>query len=335
MVEIAISPASGGHLRRLDMRRDLAKVADLVEVCFYDSLDPEGRQYLNDMRKAAQATSIMGIASNLLEESSMPPSGYVWEEDGRLVGNLSLIPISVYGKKGYMIANVSTHPDYRGRGIARALTVIALKHAREHAAASVWLQVRDDNPSAIHIYLTNGFIERIRRTSWYSGPYPIEDRPKINEVRVSKRQASHWALQRQWLKTIYPDELNWHLPLDWNLFRGDLWGKVYRAFNLDFLQHWSVERSGSLKGVVSWKHSYEFTDPLWLAVPEEMDREAILMLLLKARSAIRKEQPLSLNFPFGLAAEVFKQAGFYAHQTLIWMEYPFTHERNGKTVGES
>jgi hypothetical protein len=99
MVEIAISSSARGHLRRLDMRRDLAKVADLVEICFYDTLDPESRQYLNDMRKAAQNASLLGFASSLIEDASMPPSGYVWEEDGRLVGNLSLIPITLHCRR--------------------------------------------------------------------------------------------------------------------------------------------------------------------------------------------------------------------------------------------
>jgi hypothetical protein len=114
-----------------------------------------------------------------------------------------------------------------------------------------------------------------------------------------------------------------------------VWGKFYRAFSLEFLHHWSVERNGSLKGVVSWKHSNEFTDPLWLAIPEEMDKEAILAVLLKARTAIRKEHPLSLNFPFDMAVDVLKQAGFYAHQTLIWMEYKSAHQGKDKIVGES
>jgi ribosomal protein S18 acetylase RimI-like enzyme len=97
----------------------------------------------------------------------------VWEEAGQLVGNLSMIPISVQGKRSYMIANVATHPDYRGRGIATALTYTAVRHAQEHGTSSVWLQVRDDNPSAIHIYVTQGFEERLRRTTWYSAPsYP-------------------------------------------------------------------------------------------------------------------------------------------------------------------
>jgi hypothetical protein len=78
-------------------------------------------------------------------------------------------------------------------------------------------------------------------------------------------------------------------------------------------------RDGKLKGVISWKQASSFTDTLWLAVPDDVDEEGILALLITARAGIRKEQPLSLNFPAGTAAEVLKKAGFYSHQTLIWM----------------
>ena len=316
--EIAVSSSTGEHLRRLDARRDLAKVADLVELCFFDTLDPEGRQYLNEMRKAAQSASMMRFASSLIDESPILPSGYVWEEAGQLVGNLSLIPISVQGKRGYMIANVATHPDYRGRGIATALTATALRYAQEHGARNVWLQVRDDNPGAIHIYVTHGFEERLRRTNWYSGPsYPALT--TLPGVRVIKRQAHQWAQQKKWLDAIYPVDLAWNIPIDWNLFRPDIWGIIYRAFSLENLQHWSVERDGKIKGALSWKHASGLIDSLWLAVPESIDEEAILALLIGARAGIRKEQPLSLNFPAGNAVEVLKRAGFYPHQTLIWM----------------
>jgi ribosomal protein S18 acetylase RimI-like enzyme len=275
------------------------------------------------MRKAAQNASLLGFASSLIEDASMPPSGYVWEEDGRLVGNLSLIPITLHGKRGFMIANVSTHPDFRGRGIATQLTVAALKHAQAHAAATVWLQVRDDNPAAIHIYATNGFEERLRRTNWYNGPNFVKQ-PIAAGVSVGRREASHWIIQRDWLKDLYPDDLSWHLPFDWNLFRADMWGKLYRAFSLEFLRHWSVECLGELKGVLSWKHANGFSDTLWLAIPKQIDEEATLALLQRARTEIRPEQALSLNFPAGQANDILKRAGFYAHQTLIWMEYKFS-----------
>lgn len=318
-MEAALSTNAKEHLRRLDVRKDLTRVADLVELCFFDTLDPEGRQYLNEMRRAAQNPSVIRLANSLMEESAFMPSGYVWEEAGQLVGNCSLIPVTIEGKRGYMIANVATHPDYRGQGIATALTIASLRHAREHRVSSVWLQVREDNPSAIHIYETNGFIERLRRTSWFSGPsFPNETTPA--GVNVVNRQPYHWASQRLWLKALYPRDMAWNIPFDWNLFRPDIWGKFYRAFSLEFLRHWSVERDGVLKGVLSWKHSTGFTDTLWLAIPELFDHEAILSLLISARSSMRREQPLSLNFPARTAVDLLQAAGFYPHQTLIWME---------------
>lgn len=319
VAEIAIPTFAQGHLRRLDMRRDLAKVADLVELCFYDTLDPEGKQYLKEMRKAAQNASLLAWASGVIDESPMPPSGYVWEEAGQLVGNLSLIPIHINGKRGYMIANVATHPDYRGRGIARALTNAALEYARNRHAASTWLQVRHDNPAAIHIYATTGFKERLRRTSWFSGPL-LELPPIQQDIVVGKRRPDHWKLQREWLMRQYPPEMSWHLPFDWNLFRVDIWSQLYRLFSLEYPRHWSVEHKGALQGVLTWKHTTGHTDTLWLAAPNELDEAAILALLTKTRRDIRPAQPLSLNYPAGVAVDVLRQAGFHPHQTLIWME---------------
>ena len=319
-MEIAIPISAQGHLRRLDMRRDMEKVADLVELCFIDTLDPEGKQYLKDMRKAAQSTAVFGWASSMIDQVPMLPSGYVWEEDGRLVGNLSMIPINLQGKRGYMIANVATHPEYRGRGIAKSLTIAALDHARYHNAASAWLQVRDDNPGAIHIYKTSGFIECLQRTNWYSGP-SFEEVVTVAGIEIFKRRKEHWIQHRDWLKRLYPSTLEWNIPFDWNLFRMDILGEIYRFLMLENLQHWSVMHNSELKAVLSWRHGSGYTDPLWLAIPEHVDEEAIQAVFSIARQRIGQLQPLSLNFPAGVAVDVLRQAGFYPHQTLIWMEY--------------
>jgi hypothetical protein len=37
---------SSSHLRAFDVRHDLDAVADLVEVCFADTLDADGRRYI-------------------------------------------------------------------------------------------------------------------------------------------------------------------------------------------------------------------------------------------------------------------------------------------------
>jgi GNAT superfamily N-acetyltransferase len=318
IADIAISSFAQGHLRKLDMRRDLAKVADLVELCFSTTLDPEGKQYLKEMRKAAQNATWLVWASNMIEQGPMPPSGYVWEEDGQLIGNLSLIPIIIQGKRGYMIANVATHPNFRGRGIARALTIAAVDYARERNAASVWLQVRDDNPSAIHIYETSGFTERLQRSSWYSGPN-LGNSLNLDGINIGKRRPEHWTLQREWLRRLYPPDLEWHIPLEWNLFQMNIWASIYRFFTLEHPQHWSVEHNGELQGVLTWKYTSGYTNPLWLAIPEKLDEEAVLALLINTRKLIRAGQPLSMNFPAGVAVDVLRQSGFYSHQTLVWM----------------
>ena len=120
-------------MRPFDVRRDLAPVADLVEQCFADTLDPDGERYLEQMRAASRNPGFLHFAAAASEWSSVPLSGYVWEEDGKVVGNISLIPFALHNQRNYLIANVATHPAYRRRGIARSLTAQAVEHARRYA----------------------------------------------------------------------------------------------------------------------------------------------------------------------------------------------------------
>ena len=87
------------QLRPLNILRDLPGVADLVEKCFADTMDSEGRRYLQQMRRAGQDNVFMRWASNAVESVSMPLSGYVWEENSEIIGNVSLIPYRDTKKK--------------------------------------------------------------------------------------------------------------------------------------------------------------------------------------------------------------------------------------------
>jgi ribosomal protein S18 acetylase RimI-like enzyme len=96
--------------------------------------------------------------------------GFGWEEDGHIVGNVNTALFRRRGKTIWVIANVAVHPGYRRRGIARTLVFQAMQHARERGAASIWLQVRDDNPGAIQLYAQLGFVTRSHRTIWMVEP---------------------------------------------------------------------------------------------------------------------------------------------------------------------
>src|SRR3989304_5116538 len=121
LLPLAARAEAHPNLRSLNMLRDLPAVADLIELCFSNTMDSEGQRYIQDMRRAGDDKSFLNWANRAAESTSLPLTGYVWEENGRIVGNTSLVPFRHNRTRLYLIANVAVHPDYRRRGIARAL----------------------------------------------------------------------------------------------------------------------------------------------------------------------------------------------------------------------
>ncbi len=225
------------QLRPLNILRDLPGVADLVEKCFADTIDAEGRRYLQQMRRAGQDNAFMRWASNAVESVSMPLSGYVWEENGEIIGNVSLIPYRHKKKKIYLIANVAVRPDYRRRGIGRALTAAAMHHASERRAIATWLHVREDNPGAIALYASLGFQELARRTMWQAKP----DRNASMDgpgIAITRRSSRDWPSRKPGLNRLYPELMTWYQPMPWQSLRPGLGPFLYR-FMMDYeVRHW-------------------------------------------------------------------------------------------------
>jgi ribosomal protein S18 acetylase RimI-like enzyme len=328
-----INPAhsSSGQLRPFDVRRDLSQVADLVEQCFADTLDPDGQRYLGQMRAAAGNAAYLRWAGAAAERVSLPLSGYVWEEDRRIVGNLTLIPFYTPGKKYYLIANVAVDPNYRRKGIARNLTTRAVEHAHRRAADAVWLHVREENDAAVKLYGSLGFVERARRTTWHSnnqGDRYLGDPSGRQDsagprIKVGVRQPAEWPSQQHWLNQLYPPELTWHLSLSIPTLRSGLMGSLYRFLSNARIYQWSAYRGSRLLGVLAFQSTYAFADNLWLAADPQDEDSAASVLLRYARQHISPRRPLALDYPAGRAVAAIEQAGFSRHQTLIWMSVPF------------
>ena len=320
IAESVIPSFARGHLRPVDSLRDLRVIADLIELCFQDTLDLEGQDYLRELRSTADNTRFLSWASPFLEANNeMNASGYVWEEKGRIIGNLSLIPIQSLGQNCLLIANVAVHPDFRGRGIGRTLTATAIEYAHRKKTPAVWLQVRQENLIAVNLYRSLGFMDHSLRTTWQTNSVP-PFLPDIKGIRVGDRRNYHWLQQRLWLERLYPPELAWHLSVDWQAMQPGFRGSVYRMFSLNYPRHWTVERGDQLLGVVSWIQSMTRSDPLWLSLPPQPNQDAVQTLLQHARMQIASRRPITINFPVGIADEAIQAAGFIPQQTLIWME---------------
>ena len=307
-------------MRPLDIRRDLTPVADLVEQCFSETLDADGKRYIQQMRLAGQRSGTFAVASTLASRSGLPLLGFVWEEDGRLVGNLTLIPYFVRKKRYYLIANVAVHPEYRRQGIAYRLTARALELAQKSGIQETWLHVREENAHAIHLYRSLGFTERARRTSWMSdGRSGNGGSPGLGNVQVGLRRAEDWTAQKGWLKRLYPEDVTWHLPLKSAALRPGLIGSAYRFLNDLNVRQWSARQGKQLLGVLAWHASRSYADSLWLAASPEDENAAARLLLGSLRQYIPYNRPLSLDYPAGRASQAILDAGFKVHQTLIWM----------------
>jgi ribosomal protein S18 acetylase RimI-like enzyme len=315
-------PARADHhpnLRPLSILRDLPAVADLIEQCFSSTMDSEGRRYVQDMRRAGNDNSFLKWANRVAESTSLPLTGYIWEEGHLIVGNVSLVPFKRNKQRLYLIANVATHPDYRRRGIARALTVRAMQHAHEKKVDDIWLHVRADNAEAIHLYETLGFVERARRTTWQAITDPNVQKLET-DIAVTNRHPRFWATQLKWLSRLYPDAMSWHANWNFSTLKPGLRNWLYLMFIDMNVRQWAATRKDDLLATLSWIPTGR-GESLFVAAGERSDTEALTAVLLQARHDLYHYSPqIMLEFPAGLFDDAIQAAGFKPLRTLIWMQ---------------
>ena len=321
-ITFAATAVPFGRMRPLNILRDLPAVADLIELCFSSTLDPDGRSYIDQMRRNGRDSSFLSWAPRVIETVSLPLSGFVWENNGRVVANVSLIPFSSQGQKIFLIANVATHPDFRRQGIARQLTSAAMDRARAKHAQAIWLHVRDDNPGAIQLYNELGFVERSRRTTWQvSSGITSNDQP-TSKLQITQPGRRDWPIQSGWLARAYPAELDWYHPQNWNIFRPGLFSAIYRILIDVSVQQWSAHRDGKPLGVLSCQRSLGRADHLWAALPARQDAEVVGALLRYGQQFVWQSRSLTFEYPVGPMDDAIRAAGFVPQRTLAWMKAP-------------
>jgi ribosomal protein S18 acetylase RimI-like enzyme len=293
----------------------------LIELCFAGNMDADGRDYLRHVRQTANNFGNFLMDNSTPESSSLPFHGYVWEEGDAIIGNLTLIPMRKKEKGTYFIANVAVHPDHQGRGIANQLTERALKHIHEHGGRQVFLQVREENAVALHIYQSHGFEEISRRTMWVFRPkqtYKPEDYP---DVKITGRHKEDWGQQKLWLQAIYPSEISWNLPFKLEKFVPSFSNWMMRLMNAEYQRNWAARKQEKLIGTVTLERCSETYDYLWIASSPIWEDEVILAVLPVIQRRVLFPYRMAVNFPSGRGRDAFIKVGMEVVNTLIWMQY--------------
>jgi ribosomal protein S18 acetylase RimI-like enzyme len=310
-----------GHIRKLDPQTDLLEAADLIELCFGIHLDDDGKKYLQQIRRAARNKKYIRWTRVKGEMVSYPLHGFVWEEDRKVVGNLSLIPFYWKQKWYYLIANVAVHPDFRRHGIARQLTIKAIDHVESLGIEKIWLHVRENNHIARQLYKSLSFFEEFSRDTWQGKKPSLYGSIPETDMKITKRRKQDWKYHASWLSTIYPDEVAWNLSLKLKNYKPGLINSLLNFLKDQQVRHWAVRQSSQLVGVATWEPGYQRADTLWLAIHPSKEDQVIQFLLPFILRSIHSSRPLSINFPAGHAEDAFQRAGFELITRLIWMKY--------------
>ena len=169
-------------LRPLDPRKDLNQVADLIEEAFGSELEPGGIAALRDLRMLSRMGPLVGLMARSDPYLEDVLGGFVWIEDNRVVGNVTLQRLDTYGSR-WQIANVAVSRNYRGHGIGRALVASAIERIQERQGNWAVLQVRIDNDIARGLYERLDFVPLTQDVILKLDQVP-RDQPMAEPVRV-------------------------------------------------------------------------------------------------------------------------------------------------------
>ncbi len=332
MIAATLRTQAASGLRRVNLSRDLAAIADLIELCFESSMDAGGRATVNEMRSLSRMGPLLGLMSlgdDLLKGIGQ---GFVWEEAGRILGNVTLFPARVPAELGpvTVVANVAVHPDLQRRGIGRQLMDASLEAVRASGARCAILQVDHDNAVARRLYERLGFqMERTwhqwRRSTSQSVPTRDAAAPRIT-LRPADRWREEYALAGQ----VFPQArggLGWQRPLHPREFTRSPWQAILDGLSGVTLERWIVPDGDRIAGALWARTSFTagHTQLTLIVAPDWQGRLEDGLINYAIRRLAVDYRPLTAEHPADdLAATLaFEHYGFVKRRTLQHMRLDF------------
>jgi ribosomal protein S18 acetylase RimI-like enzyme len=326
----ARQPTSG--LRPFQPRSDLATVADLVETCFAASLDAAGRSAIQEMRLLSRTGPLLWLLARLNHAIPLM-RGFVWVEQGRLVGNVSLA--SAGFDNGWVIANVAVYPQYRRQGIARQLMQAALDWVDSRGVFAT-LQVDADNDGARALYESLGFesqrtFTRWRRASYLRPPDRLGDLPPIR--RPARGEADRLY---ELAACVRPNELGgmgWLRPTQRSDFVLSWLNVVRLALSGQRSDFWMVPgQPGEIAAALRLESRIGVPTTTFdlLVHPDHQGQLEAPLINQTLREFAGRRSPLLTDHPADdrAACDVYRRCDFRAERTLLHMIRPPKQERN-------
>ncbi len=310
------------RIREINVRKDIGQIPDLIELCFHPYLDPDGAAFIDRMRSVAEDWKRLSFLS-VFTQVDFSILGYVCENrEGEIIGNVNLFPVNVKNRFAFLIANVCVHPQYRARGIGASMMREALHYAERQHASEVYLQVREETPEVLRMYMRLGFSEDSRRTGWLRPRKLVRDcvDPSIRREKLNWQERH---LLTGAFKKWYPDDVIWNLNYDSKLFRYGWFFSAWRFLARSDTEAFRMtDPEGQTICWVGWQPTNNFSNNLWVVPVENCTEAQMRQILSVVGTRYARFKPLMVSFPKGVYADAFLESGFFVHNRLIWMHKP-------------
>ena len=310
MTRISVNPLATpapevDGLRPVNLRADLRPLADLIELVFADSMDSGGRSAIREMRYLSHMGYGLKLISRMNDLALGISLGFVYVEDGKLVGNVSVYPAGYPKSLGeaWILANVAVHPDYQQRGIAHSLVDATLSMIRKRGGTRVILQVNYDNLAALRLYERHGFIYERAWRSWSRSGFVPSPALADSQYRVRRLRQSDRTAALMLARETRPNELGgigWLKPLLRDDFFPPLWRRLLQVFTIGGVQRYVI-RADDGRGILAsycLESAMSFSNIRgWLYTAPLAEREQLTAAMLNHlvsrydRSTIHFEHP--------------------------------------------
>jgi len=320
-------------IRPFDISRDLRAVAELISVAFASELDGRGSAALREMRTMSHFGGLLGVINRSTGEFNDLLHGYVWVEQGHVIGNITVHRADKYATR-WQIANVAVAPGFRGRGISRQLMEVALDHATRAGGLWAVLQVYEGNTVARHLYESLEFEQVGGTTDLYASHAPrvqhYTPHPLIRQFTASEWQPLYELVnhqvgaQAQWWRAVKRSDFE---PAFEERIGEWLWQVAGRGMTIRRAIQDSPRFEAALTlGARCWKG--EHTLQLWVR-PEHYglyDRVLLDWAMWRLQDFPRWPIRTSINIEHGTAIDYLKGLGFKTQRTLLTLRKQLTED---------
>ncbi|MCA9873579.1 MAG: GNAT family N-acetyltransferase [Anaerolineales bacterium] len=314
----APSRASSNGPRPINVNRDIPQILDLLQVAFGESLDAEGRRVLQGYYSPPGQPAVLW---RLNPAASRLSQGFVWEEDGRIVGNTTILTTRVDGR--FLIVNVAVHPSYRRQGIARLLMNAVTQHLQARGGREILLQVDHHNSPAIDLYATLGYTQLGAMTTWSAAAGRVHALETYGQHHVRELRAREWREAYRLDTQALSADMNWPEPIPVDTYRLGFWRKLVNFTNARTTETWVTGYNHQLTGLASiwseWGRAHQLLlriHPQWVG---ELERPLLAKALRRLPYLPRRNVRIDHPADDSLTGELLHQANFRPQRTLIHM----------------